>query len=111
LQTLRPVSAGQVEVIGVDGRNFLEQVLLFAVIDVIGDGGRGGIETQRFVLVGGRRRCAHILRLVGDGGGLPDVRHRGRLPYYNMPFFYDYYQREFHWTKEQITFGFPLAAC
>jgi MFS family permease len=32
------------------------------------------------------------------------------LPYYNMPFFYDYYQREFHWTKEQITFGFPLAA-
>lgn len=32
------------------------------------------------------------------------------LPYYNMPFFYDYYQREFHWTKAQITFGFPLAA-
>ncbi len=32
------------------------------------------------------------------------------LPYYNMPFFYDYYQREFHWSKAQITFGFPLAA-
>jgi len=32
------------------------------------------------------------------------------LPYYNMPFFYDYFQREFHWSKEQITFGFPLAA-
>jgi MFS family permease len=32
------------------------------------------------------------------------------LPYYNMPFFSDYFQREFHWTKERITFGFPLAA-
>jgi len=32
------------------------------------------------------------------------------LPYYNMPFFYDYFQREYHWTKGQITFGFPLAA-
>ena len=32
------------------------------------------------------------------------------LPYYNLPFFYDYFQREFHWTKGQITFGFPLAA-
>jgi MFS family permease len=32
------------------------------------------------------------------------------LPYYNMPFFYDYYQRTFHWTKGEITFGFPLAA-
>jgi MFS family permease len=32
------------------------------------------------------------------------------LPYYNMPFFYDYYQRAFHWSREQITFGFPLAA-
>ncbi len=32
------------------------------------------------------------------------------LPYYNMPFFYDYFQRAFHWTKGQITFGFPLAA-
>jgi MFS family permease len=31
-------------------------------------------------------------------------------PYYNMPFFYDYYQRSFHWSKAQITFGFPLAA-
>jgi MFS family permease len=32
------------------------------------------------------------------------------LPYYNMPFFYDYYQRTFGWSKAQITFGFPLAA-
>jgi MFS family permease len=32
------------------------------------------------------------------------------LPYYNMPFFYDYFQRTFHWTRGQITFGFPLAA-
>jgi MFS family permease len=32
------------------------------------------------------------------------------LPYYNMPFFFDYFQREFHWSKQQITFGFPLAA-
>jgi MFS family permease len=32
------------------------------------------------------------------------------LPYYNLPFFYDYFQREFHWTRGQITFGFPLAA-
>jgi MFS family permease len=32
------------------------------------------------------------------------------LPYYNMPFFYDYFARTFHWTKGQITFGFPLAA-
>jgi MFS family permease len=32
------------------------------------------------------------------------------LPYYNMPFFSDYFQRTFHWTKVQITLGFPLAA-
>ncbi|MEO8659467.1 MAG: MFS transporter [Bryobacteraceae bacterium] len=32
------------------------------------------------------------------------------LPYYNNPFFYDYYQKSFGWTKAQITFGFPLAA-
>ena len=32
------------------------------------------------------------------------------LPYYNMPFFYDYYQNAFHWTRPQITLGFPLAA-
>lgn len=32
------------------------------------------------------------------------------LPYYNMPFFYDYYQAAFHWTRPQITLGFPLAA-
>src|SRR3954467_3563005 len=32
------------------------------------------------------------------------------LPYYNMPFFYDYYQNEFHWPLRSITLGFPLAA-
>lgn len=32
------------------------------------------------------------------------------LPYYNNPFFYDYYAKAFHWSKSDITFGFPLAA-
>ncbi len=32
------------------------------------------------------------------------------LPYYNMPFFYDYYENTFHWTRSEITLGFPLAA-
>ncbi len=32
------------------------------------------------------------------------------LPYYNMPFFYDYYARTFHWPIRDITLGFPLAA-
>src|SRR4051812_20073681 len=32
------------------------------------------------------------------------------LPYYNNPFFYDYYQKSFGWSKAQITFGFPRAA-
>ena len=32
------------------------------------------------------------------------------LPYYSMPFFYDYYEKAFHWTRPQVTFGFPLAA-
>ncbi len=32
------------------------------------------------------------------------------LPYYNNPFFYDYYEKTFGWSKSQITFGFPLAA-
>ena len=32
------------------------------------------------------------------------------VPYYGMPFFYDYFTREFGWTRLQITFGFPLAA-
>lgn len=32
------------------------------------------------------------------------------IPYYNLPFFYDYFQRTFHWTLSQITLGFPLAA-
>ena len=32
------------------------------------------------------------------------------IPYYNNPFFYDYWQREFNWTRSDITFGFPLAA-
>jgi len=32
------------------------------------------------------------------------------LPYYNISFFYDYFEKTFGWTKAQITFGFPLAA-
>jgi len=32
------------------------------------------------------------------------------LPYYNMPFFYDYYQKSFGWSRADITLGFPLAA-
>jgi MFS family permease len=32
------------------------------------------------------------------------------IPYYNMPFFYDYFQKTFHWSLKEITFGFPLAA-
>ena len=32
------------------------------------------------------------------------------LPYYNMPFFYDYYRSTFHWPLHDITLGFPLAA-
>ena len=32
------------------------------------------------------------------------------VPYYNLPFFYDYFQKTFHWSLSQITLGFPLAA-
>jgi MFS family permease len=32
------------------------------------------------------------------------------LPYYNMPFFYDYYKKAFGWSTADITLGFPLAA-
>jgi MFS family permease len=32
------------------------------------------------------------------------------IPYYNLPFFYDYFQKAFHWDLKQITLGFPLAA-
>jgi MFS family permease len=32
------------------------------------------------------------------------------IPYYNLPFFYDYFQKTFGWRLDQITFGFPLAA-
>ncbi len=32
------------------------------------------------------------------------------LPYYNMPFFYDYYERSFGWKRDDLTLGFPLAA-
>lgn len=32
------------------------------------------------------------------------------IPYYNIPFFYDYFQREFQWSRADITLGFPLAA-
>jgi MFS family permease len=32
------------------------------------------------------------------------------LPYYNMPFFYDYYKKAFGWSTAETTLGFPLAA-
>ena len=32
------------------------------------------------------------------------------IPYYNMPFFYDYYENAFHWPRHDITLGFPVAA-
>jgi len=32
------------------------------------------------------------------------------VPYYNLPFFYDYFQKTFHWNLSQITLGFPVAA-
>ena len=37
------------------------------------------------------------------------------IPYYNMPFFYDYYEKAaalggFGWARDKITLGFPLAA-
>jgi MFS family permease len=32
------------------------------------------------------------------------------LPYYNIPFFYDYFQKSFGWSASQITLGYPLAA-
>jgi MFS family permease len=32
------------------------------------------------------------------------------LPYYGMPFFYDYFVKEFGWTRPQIALGFPLGA-
>lgn len=32
------------------------------------------------------------------------------VPYYNIGFFYDYFQREFQWSRSDITLGFPLAA-
>lgn len=32
------------------------------------------------------------------------------IPYYNIGFFYDYLQREFGWSRAEITLGFPLAA-
>ena len=32
------------------------------------------------------------------------------LPYYNISFFYDYFQKDYGWTLPEITLGFPLAA-
>src|SRR5579872_490924 len=32
------------------------------------------------------------------------------IPYYNIGFFYDYFQRQFGWSRADITLGFPLAA-
>ena len=32
------------------------------------------------------------------------------IPYYNAPFFFDYYKRDFGWPTHDVTLGFPLAA-
>jgi MFS family permease len=32
------------------------------------------------------------------------------IPYYGGPFFYDYYEKTFGWSRSDITLGFPLAA-
>jgi len=32
------------------------------------------------------------------------------IPYYGGPFFYDYYEKTFGWTRPETTLGFPLAA-
>jgi MFS family permease len=32
------------------------------------------------------------------------------IPYYNMPFFYDYFEKAFGWSRADVTLGFPLAA-
>lgn len=32
------------------------------------------------------------------------------IPYYNIPFFYDYFEKSYGWTRADITLGFPLAA-
>ena len=32
------------------------------------------------------------------------------IPYYNVSFFYDYFQRAFGWSRSEITLGFPIAA-
>lgn len=32
------------------------------------------------------------------------------IPYYGGPFFYDYYEKAFGWSRPDITLGFPLAA-
>jgi len=32
------------------------------------------------------------------------------VPYYNIGFFYDYFQRDYGWSRANITLGFPLAA-
>lgn len=32
------------------------------------------------------------------------------IPYYGGPFFYDYYEKTFGWSRPDITLGFPIAA-
>jgi MFS family permease len=32
------------------------------------------------------------------------------IPYYNIPFFYDYFEKTYRWSRADITLGFPLAA-
>ncbi|MGQ9632905.1 MAG: hypothetical protein ACUVXB_01525, partial [Bryobacteraceae bacterium] len=32
------------------------------------------------------------------------------IPYYNIPFFYDYFEKTYGWSRADITLRFPLAA-
>ena len=32
------------------------------------------------------------------------------IPYYGGPFFYDYYEKAFHWNHTDTTLGFPIGA-
>ena len=51
LQTLGAIDAREIEIVGVDGGDFREQLSLFAIVDVIGDRGGGRIQADGFVLV------------------------------------------------------------
>ncbi len=76
-------------------------------------------------MTGNRDECIDDLRLPNSGSKNFRRRFYGwwivattvftfgisvGVPYYNLPFFYDYFQKAHRWGLEQITLGFPLAA-